>query len=1545
MWDSFNQRHESRDSAFEALCCQLFERWCRREYGDSIRSFYFVDGRGGDGGVEAFAILNDGSVVGLQAKAWWEGFHDSQKTQIEKSLRSAATRHPTLIRYVVCCPLDLLPSQGRGNSGTSQLDRWQTFEADAKISHPSINLEYKGETGIREWLQQPDSDTIGAYWFDGEVVPRDHWRQQFVRVRSAWMDLRYVPDLHVCTILDGDLSWFVNSPRSSQDLKARILLLAESLERKRERISNLENLPGDHSSQALSDCATLVDSIDSSLANLRLLHKAAESQYLPVIEVNFSIGNRIWEAASRLWKELGGRERLSFATSPTQSVHEAVKGLEENLEAVRSLLETQQRLRRMLIVLGEAGTGKTQTITKLCDTASGEGVPVLVLPARAFNPSSSWSEILGRASNRPSWTADQILDALEASSLFAWRESPEPRSAPRRAILALDGPDENPFPGTWNERLKELADLCKSRPLIAPIVTTRPESCLWLSLEDERFEVSHLRAPDVADQLPEIFRGYTREYDITVPSPAGVAWALRTPFAIRVFAEVYQGLTIAPGQDFVTTLAELFRLKLKRLDDELHQRNPSWPNNRELSLRILRSLVPAFLAEVQCPYERFAEAVCDCLTPLGITVENAAALLERSAKDHGLIEIYTIPTGLMTPYRIVVRPGFNALLDYLLATEVAENIRRLPAGESVQPAPEEVYPPTLQGRSNVGSLVVAMLLKDGISILGSELWRDFVRKEELEAWHARAISDLRPEQASAHIEWVSRLLRRDMVSCRMLVAELILPSSRVPGGTFGAEFLHQEFSQMSLTERDLVWSGPDWLPTNCDGPWEGNGVPVHDSITLRDDDSAVSVPVLTAWVTSSVIHERHKQAIARLARWGSKRPAELAKLLLNFAAVDDVQVVESVIVAATGAVLELVEHGSADDLAKAAHASFFAKRDEKDHPSVVARHAARLVIERAFTIGTELPEAVRENATPPYRPVGEKLPIDSETVALVAGEGRGGGDSPLFSDLDWYVAKEARDPFFEHVWQRPEEGHSRRYAKVSKQILNAVADGSLKVEPAVRAEIEEEIEARKQKHPFWNFDFHPMGENAETCEESDVKSTSLVENEEEASEPRPLEEILEDFRFSSESPPASFSPEAEAILADYAHEVSAGESLSPKQLGNGLIVALLKKWGWNKETFYGDPRGQAPGEILGADVAILRQHRQASHGSRSSVAMFGEKYVWSAVNVVSSFLSDRLPGKDDRNGGFEMITNQSNLGSGMPDPLAADRPDVVPEFRHPWNPAGIASTPPLFETRQPDRGIQWLELATWPDPADWFGPDANEPIMLAGFLSTKDHAVGIQIAAWVSCVAVPRKQVHLIERDVGFDPSLWTSSFSVDEIKGHFGGSGYAPLRLAVWAPWVTDGEPEMWHTLSDSGEPVAIPMIPLVTESHWRGTDGETSAQSPTKLLRVAGGIVDCRGTDDVMQFVGRDRIEIAFFQRLNFPDEWRKLNQHLEINRSKFFQALDQQDLVPVWGIRVYRELLPELRPKGFVDQNSYWLVTSEDSGASFRSVLINRVLQGIR
>lgn len=40
------------------MCNLLFENWCHEEYGEKIVQFSFVNGAGGDGGVEAFCVLD-----------------------------------------------------------------------------------------------------------------------------------------------------------------------------------------------------------------------------------------------------------------------------------------------------------------------------------------------------------------------------------------------------------------------------------------------------------------------------------------------------------------------------------------------------------------------------------------------------------------------------------------------------------------------------------------------------------------------------------------------------------------------------------------------------------------------------------------------------------------------------------------------------------------------------------------------------------------------------------------------------------------------------------------------------------------------------------------------------------------------------------------------------------------------------------------------------------------------------------------------------------------------------------------------------------------------------------------------------------------------------------------------------------------------------------------------------------------------------------------------------------------------------------------------
>ena len=114
----------SRDNGFEELICQL------AHLDPPNNASYFVrkDGAGGDGGVECFWKLKDGSEYGWQAKYFLDPITSSQWGQINDSVEKALKKHPSLTRYYVCTPRDLNDSRKKGNNGKqvrSALDIWR----------------------------------------------------------------------------------------------------------------------------------------------------------------------------------------------------------------------------------------------------------------------------------------------------------------------------------------------------------------------------------------------------------------------------------------------------------------------------------------------------------------------------------------------------------------------------------------------------------------------------------------------------------------------------------------------------------------------------------------------------------------------------------------------------------------------------------------------------------------------------------------------------------------------------------------------------------------------------------------------------------------------------------------------------------------------------------------------------------------------------------------------------------------------------------------------------------------------------------------------------------------------------------------------------------------------------------------------------------------------------------------------------------------------------------------------------------------------------
>lgn len=103
-WERFQTYGQSSEKSFEMLCNQLFENWCKEECKDTLASFVIVNGAGGDGGVESYAVLKDGSIIGLQAKWFRTSIQNSQINQIKGSIETAknavALPHSSLLLAV-----------------------------------------------------------------------------------------------------------------------------------------------------------------------------------------------------------------------------------------------------------------------------------------------------------------------------------------------------------------------------------------------------------------------------------------------------------------------------------------------------------------------------------------------------------------------------------------------------------------------------------------------------------------------------------------------------------------------------------------------------------------------------------------------------------------------------------------------------------------------------------------------------------------------------------------------------------------------------------------------------------------------------------------------------------------------------------------------------------------------------------------------------------------------------------------------------------------------------------------------------------------------------------------------------------------------------------------------------------------------------------------------------------------------------------------------------------------------------------------------------
>ena len=198
-WSKLRAFNGDVKHGFEELVCQL----ARVEPINSKTKFFRVAAP--DGGVESYCILSDNSEYGWQAK-FFSAMGDVQWSQLDKSFKTAFEKHPNLVKYYICVPLDredpritITKGKRTGKRVNHFMDRWNAkvneWESFSKSKGRDIEFEYWGNSEIFERLGKRENEGKLYYWFEQEEFS-DNWFNQRLQESIRNLDKRYTPELN-----------------------------------------------------------------------------------------------------------------------------------------------------------------------------------------------------------------------------------------------------------------------------------------------------------------------------------------------------------------------------------------------------------------------------------------------------------------------------------------------------------------------------------------------------------------------------------------------------------------------------------------------------------------------------------------------------------------------------------------------------------------------------------------------------------------------------------------------------------------------------------------------------------------------------------------------------------------------------------------------------------------------------------------------------------------------------------------------------------------------------------------------------------------------------------------------------------------------------------------------------------------------------------------------------------------------------------------------------------------------------------------------------
>ena len=972
-WRSIRPLNGARDKGFEELCSQL----ARCEAPDGSR---FVRKGAPDAGVECYATLEDGTEWAWQAK-YFDKLGNSQWSQIDRSVRSALKKHPRIGRYIVCCPLDL--PDGRSGRRLSAYERWNRYVAKwtglAAGAGMAVEFTYWGSHELLDRLARSEHSGRVRFWFGSQVMDKT-WFARRVEEAVATAGPRFTPDLHISLPIArrfeafGRTEWFFDKAiRAARDLWSEwnqtfsLPSVDNWGEGNRERAAEVRRLRGDSEISSAREAAGRVvkriiaegSSIEVQPAGSLPFHAVAEM----IGQAEGASGN----VARLISASAYGAEAVSWEKNRFRIFGERLG------RARRTLLDAERAASpAVMIVRGDAGTGKTHLLCDVARRRLAVGRPTVVMMGQRFTGAEDpWTQALAQL-DMAGVPVEDFVGALESAA----------QAAGARALVMIDALNEGRGSKLWPAHLPAFLARLERSEWIGVVLTVRSsyEEMLPAEVRSRAFSVIHA---GFGQQSYQAVRAFFAHYGLSLASAPLLGPGFDNPLFLKTVCAGLQGKRMTELPRGSLGINAIFELYLSSVNDRL-AKVLGYAARKPLVQNALRAFAGAFAeatekwlsieaaaaaVDAHLPGRSFENSLYRALVTEGILIEEQGGMRETT-RDGGE----------------VVFVAYDRLADYLVTEKLLQD--HFEEGQ-----PEAAF----QAEGAFG-----FVMRDESYAVAGYLEALCVRLPELTR---REVPDLVPDLVKAvgfedalrkSLTWRDACTFSDRT--RELVLERLGPSragvrgmvkallsvATVTNHPLNAEFLDARLRSDDMPARDAWWSASLSGAVATAEParqlldW---ALALEPSMALREQ-VVMLCAVSLSWLLTAPDPGVRNTAIRALVNLLSGRGPAAVRLVERFAKVDDPYVLQGVYAVAYGVATRSYDAQEAGKLAECVYTHVFA--GGAPPADIILRDYARGVVERAVYLGSPI-EVDETLFRPPYNSPLPTFPCERDIRTLLPG--------------------------------------------------------------------------------------------------------------------------------------------------------------------------------------------------------------------------------------------------------------------------------------------------------------------------------------------------------------------------------------------------------------------------------------------------------------------------------------------------------------------------------------------------------------------------------